>query len=53
MSRGKHKAIPVGPGGVLGMMFQEARPKDGRHIGRAQGQARMARICGLNGIYSQ
>ena len=50
VSRGEHEPVPVLPLGVFGVEFEEVC-KDGVPDGRAaEGQARVSRICLLNGL---
>ena len=47
---GEHEAIAVGPGGVSGVVLEEARPEDVRHRRRAHREPGMAGLRLLDGV---
>ena len=53
MTGGEHEAVTVGPFGMAGIEFQEAREQHGGDIGHAHGHAGMAGIGLLHGIHGE
>ena len=53
MAARQHETVAVGPGGVGGVEFQEAREQHRGDIGHAQRQARMPRFGGLDRVQGQ
>jgi hypothetical protein len=51
MTRGKNKTIPIGPGGISGVMGKELGPEDNGDIGHTHRHTRMPGICLLNPIH--
>ena len=53
MARRQDEPVPVRPGGIARIIFQELPEQHRRRIRHAQGQADMARFCRFHGVHGQ
>jgi len=53
MAGGQHEAVAVGPAGIGGIEFEEAREQHRGDIGGAHGRPGMARLRRLDGVHRQ